>query len=141
MENPFEPYELQFSDTERKKIIADGLKELRILHNYRQKEIAELLKITKQRYSNFETAKTEPPIEILVRLAFLYKIDMDTITQKNRFIKGSEEAIKMLEAIQSEINELEKDLEKSEKADDPQAKEFLEKIKQMKNTMEKAIKQ
>ena len=47
-ENPFAPYELQFSQQERKALVAEMIRELRKNKGYQQKEIAESLGISPQ---------------------------------------------------------------------------------------------
>lgn len=53
------------------------LKELRLLNNKTQIDVAKNINITQFTYSNYETGKTEPTIEILIRLADFYNVTLD----------------------------------------------------------------
>ena len=55
------------------------LKELRDEHNISQKEIAALLNVKQNTYSQYETGKRELPIEVLIKLARFYKTTTDYI--------------------------------------------------------------
>lgn len=54
-----------------------NLKEERIRREFTQQEIADILKITKQQYSLYETGKRTMPIEKIVKLAKLYDVSID----------------------------------------------------------------
>ncbi len=104
--NPFDPYELQIAIPDRKKLIATMLVELRKLHHYNQKEVAELIGISVQAYNGYEKARSEPPVELLVRLSFLYDVSMDIITQRNVFFLDNEGAQQVLEKQKAELEKL-----------------------------------
>lgn len=55
------------------------LKDLREDHDLKQKNIAELLKITRPQYSKYETGKTTIPVDLLIILAKRYKTSIDYI--------------------------------------------------------------
>lgn len=55
------------------------LKELREENNISQKEIAEFLNIKQNTYSQYETAKRQLPIDVLIKLAKFYKTTTDYI--------------------------------------------------------------
>lgn len=59
--------------------IGDILKELRIFHDYRQKDISDYLNITSQAYSNYENNKRVPDIETLRKIADFYHISIDCL--------------------------------------------------------------
>ena len=54
-----------------------NLKLLRKQNNKTQAEIAKLLSITSAGYNNYEKKKTEPSIDILVKLADYYNVTLD----------------------------------------------------------------
>lgn len=54
-----------------------NLKEERTNRNFTQQEVADILKITKQQYSLYETGKRTMPIEKIVKLAKLYDVSVD----------------------------------------------------------------
>lgn len=55
------------------------LKELRQKENKTQKEIAEDLNITQRTYSNYETGKREPSIDMLINIADYYNTSIDIL--------------------------------------------------------------
>lgn len=58
------------------------LKELRVLNNKTQQEVAEKINITQFTYSNYETGKTKPTIEILIKLADYYNVTLDYLLNR-----------------------------------------------------------
>lgn len=59
--------------------IKNRLKEERNERDLTQKQIADMLKITRTAYTAYETGQNIPPIEILVKLADFYKISLDEL--------------------------------------------------------------
>ncbi len=57
------------------------LKDLREDHDLKQKDIAELLDISQQYYSEYELGKRSIPIEILITLSKYYKVSTDYILE------------------------------------------------------------
>lgn len=80
--NPFKPYERQFTNQDRKILLASSLKHFRRGKGYSQKQVAELLDISIATYSGYERGASEPDIETLVRLAYLYGVSTDLLLQK-----------------------------------------------------------
>lgn len=80
--NPFKPYERQFTNQDRKILLANSLKHFRRSKGYSQKQVAELLDISIATYSGYERGASEPDIETLVRLAYLYGVSTDLLLQK-----------------------------------------------------------
>ena len=110
MNNPFEPYKLQFSNDERKKLVAETIKELRELKKLQQKELCEILDISPSTYNGYEKGRNEPPIEFLVRLAYFYGVSMDLITQKDLLFKTQEEVVEQAQEYKTTLIELRKQL-------------------------------
>ncbi len=64
------------------------LKDLRINNDLYQKEVAAILKITRQQYGLYETGKRDIPIDLLIKLAVFYNVSIDYIlnrTNKKEF--------------------------------------------------------
>ena len=59
------------------KIFFKRLKELRLKKGLKQQELAEILGISQKSYSHWETQKTEPSYENLVKLADLFEVSLD----------------------------------------------------------------
>jgi transcriptional regulator with XRE-family HTH domain len=124
-DNPFHPYQLQFTTQRRKQFIAEMMSELRKAKSYQQKEVAELLKISPQTYNGYETARNEPPIEILVRLSYLYDMPIDVLVQRDRKHDTDESVLLTLNSLDSKIEEVRKQLEKSPVAENEQLNALL----------------
>jgi len=57
----------------------DRIKSLRVDKDLSQKELADILNVTRSAYSNYENGIRDIPVEILVRLADYYKTSVDYI--------------------------------------------------------------
>lgn len=97
--NEFEPYDLQFDNEKRKKMFSEALKELRILNKMTQKQVAEKLGIKYTTYNGYEKGTNEPPLETIVRLAFLFGCTTDLLLQKNNLIGSKEDVKKTVEEL------------------------------------------
>ena len=53
------------------------IKDLRVDNDYLQKDIAKLLGISQQYYSQYELGKYTMPIELLIKLSKLYNVSID----------------------------------------------------------------
>lgn len=58
-------------------VFAEQLKTLRKINGQTQKELAEKLKIKQNSYSDWENGKSEPNIEMLVRIADSFDVSLD----------------------------------------------------------------
>lgn len=58
-------------------VFAEQLKTLRKINGLTQKELAEKLKIKQNSYSDWENGKSEPNIEMLVRIADYFDVSLD----------------------------------------------------------------
>ena len=98
--NPLAPYEKQIDIKDRKLLVSKILKEIRMSQGYLQKDIAEMIGIPTPTYSGYESAKTEAPIEILVRLSYLYNVPIDVLVGKDMF------TVDYGETLQAQIDDL-----------------------------------
>ena len=103
IKNPLAPYEGQFDTQTRKQMVAQMLCECRKTMGYQQKEVAEILGISPQTYNGYEKGRNEPPIEILVRLSFLYDLPVDILVQRNRFHSDDQSAIVSIKKAEAEL--------------------------------------
>lgn len=62
---------------ERKDAVGKRLSQLREAAKYRQKDVAERIGVNVITLSGYEIGKSEPPEEVLVRLACLYGVSLD----------------------------------------------------------------
>ena len=58
-------------------VFSKRLKELRKKHGYSQNEVAIYCDITEKAYQNYELKTRLPKIDVLVKIADLYKISLD----------------------------------------------------------------
>ena len=124
MENKLAPYECQFTIEERKKITAHTLQELRKTKGYSQKEVASYIQVKPATFNTYETGRTEPPIEVLVRLSYLYQTPIDYLVQKDRQHRTTTD-------LQAILDDYIKELKKTETSNDPSQaaiKEMLERM-------------
>lgn len=94
-----------FTIEERKKIIAETLKELRRLKNLSQKEVAAQIEVSQATYSAYERARNEPPAEIIVRLSYLFDCPIDILMQRDRQYRNAEELEKQLSELGKELED------------------------------------
>lgn len=106
MENVFSPYELNFDNQQRKKLLGETLKELRTEKGLTQTEVANLLEVKSQTYNGYENGKYEPNLETLVRLSFLFDCPIDVMLQKFNFIGTKEAQEEAFEKYKKELKEL-----------------------------------
>ena len=59
--------------------LAEKLKELRVQHHYSQEQVAEMIHVTRQAISKWETGKSYPDVENLKLLSSLYGVTVDTL--------------------------------------------------------------
>ena len=59
--------------------LAANLRRLRSDHNYTQAQIGEKLNISRQAYSNYETGKRIPDIDMLIRIADIYEVTLEQL--------------------------------------------------------------
>lgn len=85
MDNIFFSYDCNFSISERKSLTAFKLRILRRTYGYSQKDVARLIHVNPATLSTYETGRTEPPFEILIRLSFLYHVSLDYFVSRDIF--------------------------------------------------------
>lgn len=130
MNNELSPYECQFTTEERKKIIAQVLEEVRKSKGYSQKQVAAFIKVKPTTYNTYESGRTEPPAEILVRLSYLYQTPIDNLVQRERLHRGSLDIQKQLEEYQRQARLIEEQLT-TNNGDNPTTQALLEAMKQV----------
>ena len=108
-------YNGEFTVEERKAMTAEMLRELRKSKKLSQKEVAGQLNIPATTYNTYESGRTEPPIEILVRLSYLYNISVDILVQRNRTYKTTDDIGKQMAGVKEELAQLGKEYAESGK--------------------------
>ena len=118
-------YNGEFTIEERKAMTAKVLQELRKGKKYSQKEVAGKLCIPATTYNTYESGRTEPPIEILVRLSYLYEIPVDFIVQRDRTYHTADDMSRQIAAYKEQLAEFDKVLAESD-VDNPLAVSLLD---------------
>lgn len=124
--NPLAPYEGQFDVATRKQMVAEMLRELRKTKGLQQKEVAQILGISPQTYNGYEKGRNEPPIEILVRLSYLYGFSVDIIVQRDRLHPYGESAIETVKIMEQEIAAIRKEFPNSPFAENKQIQALID---------------
>lgn len=128
MKSPLGDYQCQFSVDERKQMVAQVIQEARKAKNLTQKDVAEAVGVKLPTYSTYETGRSEPPIEILVRLSYLFGLSMDVLTQRERTYKNSAELTEQIGQYKADITKAEEALKQRGEID-PATQKFLEGLK------------
>ncbi len=110
MENAKIEYKNKFTVEQRKTMTAQMLKELRKTAKLSQKEVAAHLDIPATTYNTYESGRTEPPIEMLVRLSYLYDLPIDILVQRDRTYRATEDAAAILEGYRQQLDEIDKQI-------------------------------
>lgn len=119
-------YNNNFDINERKELIAESLRELRVYAGLTQSELADKLGIKAGTYSTYENGTREAPAEIIVRLSILYGVSTDIILQVTRYKKEQYVSTEQIENFDSEIEELRKELTNKKDKLNPEVKMMLE---------------
>lgn len=124
-------YNFCFTNEERKKITAKMLQELRKTNGYLQKEVADMIKIKPATYNGYETGRNETPIEVLVRLSYLYDTPIDIIVQKERNYRTTEDLKNIINEYKDELEKVENEPNEKLEAIRDVMLQFLDQIKEM----------
>lgn len=101
-------YKGEFTIAERKAMTAQALQELRKAQKLSQKEVAAYLNIPATTYNTYESGRTEPPIEILVRLSHMYGMSIDLIVQRDRTYRTADDVGKQIAEYKKQLAEFDK---------------------------------
>lgn len=99
-------YNGEFTIEERKAMTAKVLRGLRQSKKLSQKEVAGKLNIPATTYNTYESGRTEPPIEILVRLSHLYQLPVDFIVQRDRQFRTGDDLQREIAQYREELSVL-----------------------------------
>lgn len=117
-------YNGEFTIEERKAMTAKVIRELRKSKKLSQKEVAGKLNIPATTYNTYESGRTEPPIEILVRLSHLYEVPIDFIVQRDRTYRTEDDLQREIAKYTEQLAELDKAMAESD-IDSPFAESLL----------------
>lgn len=77
--------------------LGNRLKKARLSKGYSQSEVANLLNISRQSISRWETNKSYPDIDNLIELSYIYEISIDELLIKEYINEKSEDSIDVKE--------------------------------------------
>lgn len=112
-ENGIGLYEAMLNNKERLEIMGKCIERVRKKNRLTQKQVADILEMPQQTYGSYETGRNAPSIETLVRLSFLYEINIEELVGKWEKVSPSYDGQKELgeilerEELQQQINDLE----------------------------------
>lgn len=106
-------YKGEFTIDERKAMIASALQMLRKEKKLSQKEVAAEINIPATTYNTYESGRSEPPVEILVRLSHLYNTPVDVIVMRDRVYRTADDMARTALEAQRQVQELSKKLEEA----------------------------
>lgn len=127
-------YNGEFTIEERKAMTAQVLQELRKSKKLSQKEVAAHLRIPATTYNTYESGRTEPPIEILVRLSYLYGVPVDFIVQRDRTFVTADDMSRQLAAYKAQLAEIDKAMVEGD-IDNPLAVDLLTALNKLTDAM------
>lgn len=123
-------YNNLFTVEERKAIVAQAMADLRKVKGLSQKEVAAAIGVSQATYSAYERGRNEPPIEIIVRLSYLFGCPVDILVQKDRLYRDAGDAVKQAEEIQAQIDQLQAEM-LANGGDNETAKAMLELLEKL----------
>ena len=136
MEHTLAPYECQFSVEERKRMVAQTMAELRKGKGISQKEAAALIGVSQATYSAYERGRNEPPLEMIVRLSYLFGCPVDWLIQRDRLFRTQRDAAKDIKELRRQMQEFEEHMEENG-GDNPTARAFFDTLSHLAEQLEK----
>ena len=127
-------YNGEFTVEERKAMTAKTIRDLRQSKKLSQKEVAGLINIPATTYNTYESGRTEPPIEILVRLSHLYQLPIDVIVQRDRTFHTPDEMQRQIAEYTGKLAEIDRAFEENE-VDNPLARNLLDTLNKLTKAM------
>lgn len=137
--NMLAPYEKQFDVATRKEMVAEMIGKLRTSKGLQQKEVAEILGISPQTYNGYEKGRNEPPIEMLVRLSFLYDVPIDIMVQKDRMHVLGDSAMETVIMMEQQIAALREEFTNNPMAENEQLKSLITTMQLLADTNKQVI--
>ena len=68
-------------------MLAKNIKLFRLYNGYTQKQVADILNIERSTYAYYESGKSVPDIETIIKLARLYNISIDFLLGNSDYLK------------------------------------------------------
>lgn len=140
--NPLAPYDKQIDIKDRKKLVAKLIQSVRKAKGYLQKDVAEILGIPLTTYSGYEIAKTETPVEILVRLSYLYDVPIDYLVGRDMFsVDFGEQADNQIEDMKKALDDIRRQIKEGKMQNNERAQIFADSFLQSMQDLAKLMKE
>lgn len=130
-----EIYNNLYTIEERKELVAEAIKQVRIAKGFTQKEVSEIIDVGFTTYNTYETGRSAPPLEVIVRLAHLFNVDPAILLQFDNFAKDKMKQAKKLETYEKEIADLKERLKNATPEEQEKINQFISGIEQMLNAL------
>lgn len=79
--------------------VSDNLREIRLSRNLTQEQVAEKLNVTRQTVSSYESGRTRPDIDTLVRYSELYSVELESLIYGTDKMLKANRRVKLLAKI------------------------------------------
>lgn len=123
-----------YTAKERMKIIGKQLEYLRTESHMTQRDICDMLNISPQTYSGYESGKHEPSVETLIRLSYFYNVSLDDLCCRQDFEHLGEEENRESHMIgNSNVFELREAMDKFKAQTEAKMQEMQKQIEQLNN--------
>lgn len=123
-----------FTAKERMKLIGKQLEYLRTTSHMTQRDICDILGVSPQTYSGYESGKHEPSIETLIRLSYFYGVSLDNLCCKQDFENPEDNADTNIELIgNSNVLELKEAMDKFKAETELKMQEMQKQLEQLNN--------
>ena len=87
------------------------IKDLREDHDMRQKDLADATGIDQRTISNYETGKTSPDSEALIKLADYFNVSIDYLVCRSKYdFSSSKKKKEFIDKLQTELEELKRNI-------------------------------
>ena len=86
--------------------IGQEMKRFRKKHGYTQAQLAEILGVTKQSISNYETGKSQPNLSVIIHFSVASKLAVDDIVFYNKIkhFLGTPEALHIINEFRDKVS-------------------------------------
>ena len=88
-------------------MMAQTMVQLRKGMGISQKEAAGQIGVSQSAYSAYENGRNEPPMEMMVRLSYLFDCPIDILAQRDRLSRTAEDAREEIMDVKRQLAELE----------------------------------
>lgn len=130
-------YESPMDPKDRKKVLAQMLKELRKKNGVTQKNVGDAIGCTANTVAIWESGNTEPNAEMLVRLSYFFDVSLDVLCGRSITAVPTKEGISdIFEQYGGKISELQGQVAEADNIDPLMKKQMEEALKGLQSLMD-----